>query len=171
MKKKKVVLLSLTIIFFAQCTTPKSHWQIFKLMQKEHDPKTWCFPEYGKIYVKSRKEIIDKLSKNAYDNDTIILIERIHCMPSPGYYCTVYESKNKKMKELQNDFYTEKFCEDNNGKDPILNMAIDNKLDEIKKRGEDASKRWTPSHILIVNILTKTKKDEFMIRTLKTSSF
>ena len=168
MKRRIFILLSSIIFVFSQCTTPQSH-QIYKLMKKEHD--IYCYSKDESCFVNCRKSVIDKLSLDIHANDTIILLERVYCAPGAEYFCTIYESKNNTIRKMSFNCYLEeeKFYEDTDTEDLILQMVLNKQFDEIKERG-DAS-FYTPRSKLIINILTLKNKKKVRIMTLQTHGF
>lgn len=124
---------------------------------------------------KSRKFMFDLLPE-ASKSDTVIILEYWRGIPSPSYACTIYESKNNKVKRyitvsslVKNGIRVDSL-EQTDLKDYILPMILNNQLEEIKKRGDSSG--FTPATTLIINILIKNKlKKKFDIQRLETLDF
>ena len=162
-----VLIFSFTLI---QCQTSR-HSQIKKEIIKSYSVKSLNKEEFDE----SRKRMIETLSPEIIENDTIILMEYFTNV-NGNYSCTIYESKNR----LTNRYIAQRSMKKNriyvdslvslNIPDKILGMVLAGDLDEIKIRGDEIT--ITPAATLIINIGVKNKeKKKFDFITLVTQEF
>ena len=164
---KKYILFSFISLICFQCKT--EGLGVLKKSIDDSYPRSFN----GYILHKSRDLLYESLSPSIMHNDTIILLERFDSSLG-NYWCTIYESNNK----VSRSYITHKNIK--NGKiyvdslsifiapDKILKMARQNKLNEIKRRGDSTT--ITPAATLIINIGIK-EKEKFNFSTLITQEF
>jgi len=163
-------MISILVLFFCQCRT--TQLDVLKnTIRKSTSIKFLNLQEFNK----SRELMLNTISPNVIENDSIIILEYFSDGVS-GYYCTIYESKNKLCRRYFTDRSIKKGAiyidslRASNVNDEILPMIINGQLDEVKKRGDNST--LTPAASLIINIITKdANKKEFNKKTLVTQKF
>ena len=170
MKNKCIYILCFFAVFFLQCRTTQLE-KIENMVRKTTPIKFLNSQEFNVC----RELMLKTFSANVIENDSIIILEYF-ADGVQGYYCTIYESKDRILKgyyaarTIKNGDIHVDSLKMSNVRDKILPMVINSQLNEVKKRGDNTT--LTPAATLIINILIKNEdKTNFNIETILTQNF
>lgn len=170
MKNKYMFTLLFIPILFFQCRT--TQLEKFENTVRKSPSINFLNPQE---FNKCRELMLNTFSPDVIENDSVIILEYF-ADGTHGYYCTIYESKDKlcrsylAVRSIQKGAIYVDSLRTSDIKDKILPMIINGQLSEVKNRGDKTT--LTPATTLIINILIKNKDQTvFSANTVVTQNF